>query len=163
RMDSLKSVIADQTRLNRAVASVNVQNAGVRSAVPKVRSVAVTRSATLAPSIDTPMASGVLRASSQLNGARPSSKSQPRPAQADRPPSPITDSPRPPVPAMTPTASSTVNTPIAGPSRRVNHLPTRDILTSESAPWPKPRTSSSVTNNIAAVDATLIPKTASPN
>src|SRR5262249_7279694 len=93
----------------------------------------------------------------------PSSKSQPRPAQAPRQPYALTASPRPTVPAMNPTANSTVNTPIAGPSRRVNHLPTRDMLTSDSAPWPKPRTSTNVRNNFAAVDATLIPKTANPN
>ena len=34
-----ESVIADQMRLNRAVASVNAQKAGERSAVPRVKSI----------------------------------------------------------------------------------------------------------------------------
>src|SRR5262245_54536853 len=38
RIDLLKSVIADQTRLNKAVEMVNVQNAGEARAAPSVHS-----------------------------------------------------------------------------------------------------------------------------
>src|SRR5262245_15678734 len=110
RIDSLKSVTADQTRLNNPADRVNAQNAGERSAVPSGTSSAARRAGvvTAVGSTSRPTDAGVLRVKSQPTGAMPSKSAQPTPAHAGRQPAAFTHSPRPTVVAMKPNARSTV-------------------------------------------------------
>ncbi len=85
-------------------------------------------------------AAGPLRAASRPTTASPN-RATPSCRHGPRQPSVSTADSSHTAPAMKPNVSSTMNRPIAGPSRRLNHLPTSDRATTDSAPCPSPRTS----------------------